>query len=283
MIEALGNKHIGFIGGGAMARALAGGLRAAGIPASQIRAADPDGIAIAGFEKATGGSAAPDNASLVAEADLVVLAVKPGAVSSVLAGLGGGDALARPLWVSIAAGVRLDQLAAGLPDTARIVRAMPNTPALIGAGATAFCGNERASADDLAAADALFGAVGITWHASAEAQLDAVTGLSGSGPAYVFLVLEALGDAGVRAGLPRDAAYRLAFQTVYGAARLAIETGSHPAALKDQVTSPGGTTIAGLERLEAGGVRAAFHEAVSAATARSVELAGPPAPQRGKS
>jgi pyrroline-5-carboxylate reductase len=151
---------------------------------------------------------------------------------------------------------------------------MPNTPALVRRGATAFVANPAASADDRAAAQALFEAVGYVWQAPSEDLLDAVTGLSGSGPAYVFLFLEALGDAGVRAGLPRDAAYQLAFHTVLGSAQLAIDSGRHPAALKDQVTSPGGTTIAGLERLEAGGVRAALHEAVAAAARRSRELGG---------
>jgi pyrroline-5-carboxylate reductase len=149
---------------------------------------------------------------------------------------------------------------------------MPNTPALVRAGATATCGNARASAADLGVARALFDSVGLTWASPNEALLDAVTGLSGSGPAYVFVFLEALADAGVRMGLPRDAATELAFQTVFGAAKLVLETHRHPAQLKDQVSSPGGTTIAGLERLEAGGLRSALYEAVAAATRRSREL-----------
>jgi pyrroline-5-carboxylate reductase len=154
------------------------------------------------------------------------------------------------------------------------VRAMPNTPALVRAGATAIAAGGTASAADREAANALFETVGVCWEAQHESLLDAVTGLSGSGPAYVFVFLEALSDAGVRMGLPREAAYRLASQTVLGAAKLAQETGRHPAALKDQVTSPGGTTIAGLERLEAGGFRAAVYQAVAAATRRSRELGG---------
>jgi pyrroline-5-carboxylate reductase len=180
--------------------------------------------------------------------------------------------LERPLWVSIAAGVPIARLEAGLSRGARIIRAMPNTPALVGAGATATCGNARASAADLGLAHALFDSVGLSWASPNEALLDAVTGLSGSGPAYVFVFLEALGDAGVRMGLPRDAATELACQTVFGAAKLALETRRHPAELKDQVSSPGGTTIAGLERLEAGGLRSALYEAVAAATRRSREL-----------
>src|SRR5690606_36923570 len=153
-----------------------------------------------------------------------------------------------------------------------VVRAMPNTPALVRAGATAYAANAAATPADRAVAQALFESVGFAWEAPDEALLDAVTGLSGSGPAYVFVFLEALADAGVRAGLPRDAAHRLACQTVLGAARLALETGLHPGQLKDRVTSPGGTTIAGLARLEAGGLRAAVLDAVEAATRRSREL-----------
>jgi pyrroline-5-carboxylate reductase len=183
-----------------------------------------------------------------------------------------GMDLEAPLWISIAAGVSLAALAAHLPAGARVVRAMPNTPALVRAGATAYAANANAKAADLALAEAVFESVGLVWRAPDEGLLDAVTGLSGSGPAYVFVFLEALGDAGVRAGLPRDAAYRLAFQTVYGAARLALESELHPGELKDRVTSPGGTTIAGLARLEAGGFRAAILDAVEAATRRSREL-----------
>ena len=265
--------RIGFLGAGAMAEALAGGLRASGVPAASLCLSDPDPARRKHVEQALGLATCDDNAALVAQSDLVVLAVKPQVVPTVLAALAGERELARPLWVSIAAGVRIAKLEAALGAGARVVRAMPNTPALVRSGATAICGNAAASAADLARAHALFASVGTCWTAPREALLDAVTGLSGSGPAYVFVFLEALGDAGVRMGLPRDAAYQLAFQTVLGAAKLAIEDGRHPAALKDQVTSPGGTTIAGLERLEAGGLRAAVYDAVAAATRRSEELA----------
>ncbi len=272
---ALAGRRIGFLGAGAMAEALIGGLVAAGVPPAHLVAADPDParreLVTRSFGVATTGS----NAEAVSRSDLVVLAVKPALVEPALralAAVGAGD-LARPLWISIAAGVPIARLAAALPGGARVVRAMPNTPALVRAGATAVCASAAASPADRAAASALFETVGVCWEAPSEGLLDAVTGLSGSGPAYVFVFLEALGDAGVRVGLPRDAAYRLAFQTVLGAAKLAQETGRHPAALKDQVTSPGGTTIAGLERLEAGGLRAAVYDAVAAATRRSRELA----------
>jgi pyrroline-5-carboxylate reductase len=268
----LKSRRVGFLGAGAMAEALAGGLVAAGVPAGQVRAADPDAERRRLVSERLGIAVSADNAEAVAESDVVVIAVKPGIVAPALSALRSKLAGRDPLWISIAAGVRLEKLAAALPDGARIVRAMPNTPALVGCGATAICGNARAQSGDLALARALFQSVGTCWQTADEGLLDAVTGLSGSGPAYVFVFLEALADAGVRVGLPRDAASQLARQTVLGAARLAEATGMHPAELKDQVTSPGGTTIAGLERLEAGGLRAALYEAVAAATRRSREL-----------
>ena len=274
MSDALQDLKIGFIGCGAMASALGGGLLAAGIGRDQLAGSDPDAGCRKSFAERGGAQTREDNEGLVADSDLVVLALKPGIVPLALDALAAEPNLERPLWVSIAAGVSIADISARLPAGARVVRAMPNTPALARCGATAFTGGNRTSHADRAAARALFEAVGYVWEAPNEQQLDAVTGLSGSGPAYVFLILEALGDAGVRAGLPRDAAYDLAFHTVRGAAQLAIDSGGHPAALKDQVTSPGGTTIAGLERLEAGGVRAALHEAVAAATRRSRELGG---------
>ena len=276
MSAPLAAVRIGFIGGGAMGEALAAGVLAAGVPAERVRAADPDPARRKQLEQALGIEAGDDNAGLVAASDLVVLAVKPALVVPALTALGGAaaPALARPLWISIAAGVPLTALRAALPPTARVIRAMPNTPALVRCGATAFVAGAGCGASERTLARALFEAVGMAWEAPAEALLDAVTGLSGSGPAYVFVLLEALSDAGVRMGLPREAAGALAVQTVLGAAKLAQATGRPPAALKDQVTSPGGTTIAGLERLEACGFRAAIHEAVAAATRRSRELAG---------
>lgn len=271
---ALDGLRIGFLGAGAMGEALAGGLVAAGVPAARLRAADPEAARRAAVAQALAIAVGDDNAAVVRESDVVVLAVKPAVVARVLAALHkdlGAD-LARPLWVSIVAGASLAKLAAELPAGARIVRAMPNTPSLVRAGATAFVANATATAADRAVVQALFESVGLAWEAPDEALLDAVTGLSGSGPAYVFVFLEALADAGVRAGLPREAAHRLACQTVLGAARLALETGLHPGQLKDRVTSPGGTTIAGLARLEAGGLRAAVLDAVEAATRRSREL-----------
>lgn len=274
MNERIGDARIGFIGCGAMAEALATGLIGAGVGPTQLCAADPSAPAREGIAKRLGIATDESNEPVVANSDVVLLAVKPGLVAPVLSALPAELDRARPLWVSIAAGVTLDQISAELPEGSRVVRCMPNTPCLVAAGATALCPNASATDADRSLAQALFDAVGSTWVVDNETLLDAVTGLSGSGPAYVFLILEALGDAGVKMGLPRDAAYQLAFQTVYGASKLAIESGIHPAALKDQVTSPGGTTIAGLEQLESGGVRAALYAAVAAATARAKELRG---------
>ena len=258
-----------------MASALVAGLRASNVDASHIAVAEPDPSRRKELERTHGVRTSADNGDAVSDCDAVVLAVKPAvvvpALEALCASLDPSD-LRRPLWISIAAGVPLAALESALPDGARVVRVMPNTPAQIGAGAAALCANQRATPDDTALALAMFRAVGVAWEAPAETVLDAVTGLSGSGPAYVFVFLEALADAGVRVGLPREAALELAAQTVYGAAKLVIESGRHPAVLKDQVTSPGGTTSAGLERLEAGGLRAAVYEAVAAASERSRQL-----------
>jgi pyrroline-5-carboxylate reductase len=275
----LDDKRIALLGAGAMAEALAGGLLATGFPAGQLCAADPVEARRKVFADGLGVRAVEDNSEAVADADIVVVAVKPDQVRGILTRLKGDPD--RPLWISIAAGVTLDRLKSALSASARIVRAMPNTPAQVRAGATGLCPSSTAKEGDVEAARALFEGVGTVWLASSEDQLDAVTGLSGSGPAYVFLFIEALADAGVRSGLPRDAAHQLACQTVFGSAKLALESEAHPAQLKDQVTSPGGTTIAGVERLEAGGFRTAVFEAVKAATNRSRELRGPDLPGKG--
>jgi pyrroline-5-carboxylate reductase len=177
----------------------------------------------------------------------------------------------RHLVVSIAAGVTLEQLAAALGQSRRLVRVMPNTPCLVGASASGYAPGEAATPDDVALIDRLLNVVGIAFRLP-EHLLDAVTGLSGSGPAFVYAIIEALSDGGVRVGLPRDVATALAAQTVLGSARMVLETKLHPAVLKDQVASPGGTTIAGLHALERGGLRAALMDAVTSATQRSQEL-----------
>jgi len=271
----LDDKHIGFIGAGAMAGALAGGLLAGGIARTRVSAADPDASRAELLAKELDIRVGGDNTALVEESDVVVVAVKPTVVGAALEPLrAAGVDTSRPLWISIAAGVTLTRLEEALGADARIIRAMPNTPALVRSGATAICANARAGDPDRAAARALFDSVGITWDCPDEGLIDAVTGLSGSGPGYVFLLLEALIRGGTAQGLPADAARELAVQTVLGAAKLAQETGRDPAALREQVTSPNGTTQAGLDTLRAGGFPEAVEAAIAAATSRSVELGG---------
>ena len=256
-----------------MATALGRGWLAAGLMTAQTgRASDPVPAARSRFTEQTGLPASTDNREVVAASDILVLAVKPQTVPDLLTEIG-GSVTGRHLIVSIAAGISLKQLAAGLPATPRMVRVMPNTPCLVGASATAFTPGPGCRPDDVALVERLFAALGKA-IALPESLLDAVTGLSGSGPAFVYVMIEALADGGVRMGLPRDAALALAAQPVLGSARMVLETGQHPSQLKDAVASPGGTTMAGLHALERGGVRAAFMDAVEAATKRSAELGG---------
>jgi pyrroline-5-carboxylate reductase len=274
MTSPLEAKRIGFIGCGAMARALAGGLLTAGVPATSMAGTDIDSTQRQDFEASLGIATGSDSARLVAESDVVVLCVKPGVVLEVLEELRGQPDLQRPLWISIAAGIRIAALESGLPPGARIIRTMPNTPALVGAGASVLCPNAAAGDADVGVAEALFSAVGSTWRAPSEDLMDPVTGLSGSGPAYVFLFLEGLAEAGVRQGLPPNAALALALQTTFGAAKLALEDGRSPADLRAQVSSPGGTTLAGLAQLDLADLKGALNRAVEAAAARSRELSG---------
>lgn len=263
--------RIGFVGGGNMAEALVRGLLESGAAkAGSVRVCDPSQARRDRLTERYGVTASDDNAAVAGWAELVVLAVKPQVMKDALESIAAflsPDALV----VSIAAGVPIASIEAALPKGRRVVRAMPNTAAIVRAGATAIAKGRSATDADLQMARALFEAVG-RCVVVPEKLLDAVTGLSGSGPAYVMLVIEALADGGVHAGLPRDVAQTLAAQTVYGAAKLQLETGEHPGVLKDRVTSPGGTTIAGLAELEDHGVRGAFIDAVYAATERSKEL-----------
>ncbi|HJO23242.1 MAG: pyrroline-5-carboxylate reductase [Myxococcota bacterium] len=269
----LKDARIGFVGGGAMAEALLAGLLAAGVAPKRLRAADPEATRREHLATRLGIETTGSNSEAVADADAVVLAVKPDVVQAVLDALrASGADIDRPVWISIAAGVTLTTLERGLGEAARVVRAMPNTPALVGEGATGLCSNAGAAVRDVALAVALFESVGSVWQAPNEALLDAVTGLSGSGPAYVFAFLEALIAAGEAQGLPREACEVLAFQTVYGAAKLARESEHNPAELRRQVSSPGGTTLAGLRALEDRGFAEAIAEAVGAATRRASEL-----------
>jgi pyrroline-5-carboxylate reductase len=237
-------------------------------------ASDPHKKSREKFQADTGIAAGSSNAAVVAKCRVLVLAVKPHIVPQVLEELR-EHVRDDHLIVSIAAGITLSHLQEGIGEAARIVRVMPNTPALVGQSATGFALGAKATAADAELVETLFRAVGLAYRLP-EHLLDAVTGLSGSGPAYAYQFIEALSDGGVKMGLPRDVATQLAAQTILGAAKMVIETGHHPAALKDAVASPGGTTIAGLHALERAGFRAAAMDAVEAATLRAKELGQPP-------
>jgi len=248
---------------------VAGAIKAGAVEASGTRGYDPFPAAAESFATTTGAGTAGSLAEL-ADAEALLLCTKPQQAEAALAELresGARDALL----VSVAAGLTLEWLEARVPAGFRVIRCMPNTPALVGKGAAAFARGGAAGDDDAGFAARLLGSVGLAVELP-EKLLDAVTGLSGSGPAFIYVAIEALADGGVRCGLPRAEALRLAAQTVLGAAAMVLETGEHPGALKDMVTSPGGTTIAGISALEKAGFRAALIEAVSAATRRSAEL-----------
>jgi pyrroline-5-carboxylate reductase len=264
-------QRIGLIGAGQMAAALAAGFVKAGlVQAKGLLGSDPQSDARARFGQTTGCRTTADNLQVVKESDVVFLAVKPQQIAQVACELK-GKITAEKLVISIAAGIRLATLADLLGAGTRLVRVMPNTPCLVGQGACAFSLGEKATAEDGELVRQLLAAVGIACQVD-ERLLDAVTGLSGSGPAFVYLIIEALSDGGVRMGLPRNIAAMLAMQTVRGTAEMVASTGEHPAVLKDRVASPGGTTIAGLQVLEDRGLRAALIAAVEAAARRSMEL-----------
>jgi pyrroline-5-carboxylate reductase len=254
-----------------MATALARGLvRAQLVEPHRLCASDPVAAAREAFARETGGQAAPSNLDVVRSAKVIFVAVKPDQVAPVLGEVRGSFS-SEHLLLSIAAGVPLAKLEAALPAGSRVIRVMPNTPALVGMSASAYALGQAATEADGALAQQLFAAVGVALPVK-ETLLDAVTGLSGSGPAYVYQFIEALSDGGVAAGLPRDIATKLAAQTVLGGAKMVLETGLHPGALKDQVTSPGGTTIEGLHELEKGKLRGVVMNAVRAATEKSRRL-----------
>jgi pyrroline-5-carboxylate reductase len=267
------DKKVGFLGSGNMGEAIIKGLLQTGlVPATSITATDVRADRLEQMAKQYGVRAAASNRELVDDSDVVILAVKPQIMSAVLKEIAASVHRGK-LLISVAAGVPVSALRAALGVPARLIRVMPNAPALVLEGVTAIARSEGLDAGDLEMAQELFGAVGRVVALDEEA-LDAVTGLSGSGPAYVAIVIESLADGGVRMGLDRATAMTLATQTVLGSARLIIETGMHPAQLKDMVSSPGGTTIAGITALEEGGVRRAFISAVERATQRSRELGG---------
>jgi pyrroline-5-carboxylate reductase len=270
-VSILATHTIGFIGAGNMAEAMIRGLvRGGHVPANHVAASAPRTERLDELARDYGIDVTQSNREVAQRCGLLVFSVKPQILEKVLREVG-EHIKAGTLVVSIAAGVDTATIEESLPEGVRVVRAMPNTPALVGAGATAISPGKHASEADLAVARALFDAVGITVQLD-ESHLDAVTGLSGSGPAYIFLILEALADAGVKVGLSRRNAQRLAAQTVMGSAKLLLETDEHPGKLKDMVTSPGGTAIAGLHTLEQGGLRTTLINAVETATKRAREL-----------
>ncbi len=275
MNPALGSTRIGIIGGGAMGGALAGGVIASGVAAARVQIAEPQARRREELERELGVQVHERGETLLPHSDVVVLAVKPGQVMALLTSLreNGAEAdLQRPLWISIAAGVRVEALEAGLPRSARVVRAMPNTPAQVQAGVTALSAGAACGEADRETARALFECVGVVWEAPREALFDAVTALSGCGPAYVFALLEALEEAAVREGLPADVARRLAVETTLGAAELARQSPDTPGELRERVSSPGGATLAALAELQKAGFHEALCAAVKAAAARSREL-----------
>src|SRR5581483_12359307 len=262
----LRDKRIGIIGAGAMGSALCRGIVHAGAaPANRILVSDPHTAHVQKLQETLGVKVAESNSQVAKYTDIIILAVKPYMVATVLDEI--RDALKRdegkplPLIISIAAGIHIDKLEAHLNAPLPVVRAMPNTPAQVGKGACAYCRGTHADDAHTAQAAAIFEAVGIAVEVP-ESWMDAVTALSGSGPAYVYLMIEALVDGGVKVGLPREVAHQLAAQTVLGAAQMVIETGMHPAQLRDMVTTPAGSTIVALAALEHSGLRAALIDAV---------------------
>ncbi len=267
----LDGKKIGFIGGGNMAEAIIKGLLAGGVQAGAIMVAEPISLRRS-FLSSEYSVLTDDNLDVARQADIIILAVKPQVAASVLTSLEPAIT-SNKLIISIMAGISTGFIEETLTNGVRVVRSMPNTPALIQAAATAVCPGRKATDQDIEVAREIFSLVG-TVVTVPEKQMDAVTGLSGSGPAYVFTFIEALSDAGVKNGLQRDVALQLAVQTVLGAARMMAESTEHPAQLRDKVTSPGGTTIAALHALEKDGFRGVVMDAVDAACKRSKELAG---------
>jgi pyrroline-5-carboxylate reductase len=266
----MGNK-VGFIGVGAMGGALCRGVIRANIASpDSVWVSDPRREVCEKIRAEAGVRIAADNRDMLAHCDYILLAVKPHLIEKVLAPIADGFTTDKTL-ISVAAGVNIGKLESLLPAGVPVIRCMPNTPALVGAGVTVICGGSSVNENHLQAARGIFGAAGLVLEAE-ERLMDAVTGLSGSGPAYVYLFIEALTAGGVKAGLPRDVALKLAAQTTLGAAKMVLDTGKHPAELKDMVTTPGGTTIAGLAELERGNLRTACMNAVEAAAKRSSEL-----------
>jgi len=265
-------QMIGFIGGGNMAEATIKGLLVGSLSADKIMVSEPSDARRSHLGESYGIRLAKNNIELMESCDIIVLSIKPQIYAEVLKEIAGSYSSDK-LLISILAGVTTATIEKFFRGTPRVVRVMPNTPALVGEGASAICRGHNSSGEDLALVQQLFESVGSVQLID-ERQMDAVTGLSGSGPAYIYTVIEALADGGVREGLRRDIAHALAVQTVVGSALMVRETKEHPAILRDQVCSPGGTAIAGISTLEKNGLRTTLMEAVSASAARSRELGG---------
>jgi pyrroline-5-carboxylate reductase len=266
------SKTIAFIGGGNMARSLIGGLIARGRAPNDLIVSDPVATQLESLRAHYGVRVATSNADAVSAADVVILAVKPQDLRAVIAGMQSALDAKRPLLVSVAAGIRasdIERWAGGLP----VVRCMPNRPALQGCGMTGLFATSGVSESHRATAAEILSAVGATLWLEEEGQMDAVTAVSGSGPAYFFLLIEMMEDAGVALGLPREISRKLAIETAYGSGLMAREASDTPAVLRAQVTSKGGTTEAALKHLEAHDVRSLFKDAIAAASRRSAELA----------
>lgn len=265
--------RVTFIGAGNMAGAIIGGMIDGGFAPADITATSPSDDLLAPVRKRYGVHTETDNAAAVAQADVVVLAVKPQVMQDVCAGLRDAVQARRPLIVSIAAGLPAEILEHWLGGELAVVRCMPNTPALVGAGASGLFANARVSAAQRRLATELMEAVGLVEWVEEESLLDAVTAVSGSAPAYFFLMFEAMEEAGVKLGLPAETARRLAMQTAFGAARMALASDKLPAELKRNVMSPGGTTERAIEHLENAGLRGIMGEALEACAARAREMA----------
>lgn len=263
-----------FIGAGNMAGSIIGGLISKGYPAHLIVAADPNEQALQQLQQTHGITTSSDNLAAVNAADVIILAVKPQVMEQVLRPLSATVAQNKPLIISIAAGITVTNIGHWLAPELPIVRTMPNTPALVQTGATGLYANALVSTEQKSIATTIFEAIGIALWFDDEEDMDRVVALSGSGPAYFFLVMEAMEQAGVALGLDRQVARQLTLQTALGAARLALAQDLEPAELRRRVTSPGGTTEAAIQQLQDGGLEQLFDNAIRAASARSKELAG---------
>ncbi len=266
-------SKIGFIGGGNMAASLIGGLVSDGFAAANITVAEPTEARRTELVDQFGVNTTADNSELAASVDVVVLAVKPQVLREVCTGIAESLKDCAPLLLSIAAGIRGSDIDRWLGGDCAIVRSMPNTPSLVKSGATALFANQRVSNSQRELAEGIMRAVGLTLWVDDETQLDAVTALSGSGPAYFFLLIEMMQQSGVKLGLPEESARLLALQTAFGAAKMALESPDDPAELRRRVTSPGGTTERAIGILEQGGIRELLDKALSGARDRAAELA----------